>query len=264
MAITDSNSFDLMIATAVAMGLNKTTYSTKGTGAYHSLWKTAGSGGVGVNPPTGVGAICDKNTAGALPLLSVTSPTKLYLSNLSVASGSVGVLFLFDRLWANSGLSGISTITQPVNAPALPRVTTGEGLLLFVEIYTATGTAAQTLTVTYTNSDGVAGRTATASLIATPVAGQIIPIFLPDKGLSLTAPIQSVILSGTTGAQGDFGLTIVKQVSALPLFANSLSSLGSYDLPTLELDPNTCLSLNTLSSSTTMLPISGTYSLGRG
>jgi hypothetical protein len=264
MAITDSSSFDLMVATAVTMGLNKNNFTSKGAASYHSLWKVAGSGGAGGNPPVGAGAICDKNTLGALPLLSVSGQIKLYLANLGLSSTNSGTCFIGDRLWANSGLSGISTIAQPINAPALPRATSGEGLLLCVEIYTATGSTAQNLTVTYTASDGTTGRTATTSLIASPVAGQIIPLFLPDRGLSLINPIQSVILAGSTLTQGDFGLTIIKPVAALPLITNIFNSMGVYDLPVIELDQNACLFPYYLCSTASMGNTIGSISLGRG
>lgn len=266
MAITDSDSFDAAIARAVKTGLLKNGFTARSLGAYHSLWKVGGSVSSAFNPPTGAGSVPDRNTAGALFLPTPTGLEKLYLTYLSAVSGNGGTLFLGDRLWANSGLNGTLTTAQAINGGALSRVTSGVGLQMFLEVYTATGTTGATATVSYTNSDGVAGRTSAVALGTSMVVGQFVPFPLQvgDKGLSITNPIQSLTLSVSTGTAGDFGMTIVKPICEMPMAANNLQSAGPYDLPIVELDPNTCLFPYAQCGVASMALINGSYAAGVG
>lgn len=110
---------------------------------------------------------------------SDASPGSNWLAQLSFTSTVALSLQFIDILWINSG-NVVTTITaQTVNSVALPardRLGTADGtdVQIGILVTTATTNAAQitNMTVSYTNSNGVAGRTATMPAFnATAVIG---------------------------------------------------------------------------------------------
>lgn len=133
--------------------------------------------------------------------------------------GAAGILFL-DRLSHQGGLSGTSVATQTTNLPtaALTRYTSGVGVMAFVEIYTTVGTTASTLSCSYTNSAGTAGRTSPALQFGGTgdrTLRTIIPIPLQVGDVGVKS-VESVTLSISTGTVGDFGITLAKPLFAIP------------------------------------------------
>jgi hypothetical protein len=230
---------DQLVAALAGRGIipiNKVSATTKAAGSFHSLWKTAGFPAAGANPATGAGEIPTKSTLGALYFADPGGTNDLYIGTLTLQSATVGTFILYDRLWANSGLSGTVTTAQSFTMPALTRHADGIGVEAFLEIYTATGSTAVTATISYTNTDDVAGRSGTASIVASPVAGQMFPFQLAagDKGIK---SIQSVTLSATTGTAGSFGLTLVKRKCSIAVTAANVGSTQdaiALGLPTLQ------------------------------
>lgn len=75
-------------------------------------------------------------------------------------------VIIADRLWHNGGISITSTSPQSIASPTWPArddngSTNGRGVYLGVEVSSSCGAATPTITVSYTNSDGTSGRTAT-------------------------------------------------------------------------------------------------------
>ena len=117
-------------------------------------------------------------------------------------------------MWSCSGFSGIVATAQAVTSfPTLTRPdANGTGLEIWIECYTATGATAANITVQYTNSDGVAGRSTvpTAHIPSMPANRMYrVPLQAGDTGVK---SIQSVTLSGTTGA-GSFGVTLLRKIA---------------------------------------------------
>jgi hypothetical protein len=76
-----------------------------------------------------------------------------------------GQAMLLDRLWHNQITSVTSTSLQAITSPTWPArdvngSTDGDGVYIFLELSAAVGASAPALTLTYTNSAGVSGRTA--------------------------------------------------------------------------------------------------------
>ena len=172
-----------------------------------------------------------------------------------------GGLILVDLLNVSGGLSGTVTTAQTTNLPtaALTRHTTGEGVMAGIVIYTLVGTTATTVTISYTNSAGVSGRTSTATSFGATgfrEVGILIPIPL-QAGDTGVESIESVTVTATTGTAGNFGVCMFKPLAmvslesatgAMPLDAVSTGCIiGSLA----EIDPDACLAISLFSATTT-------------
>lgn len=137
-----------------------------------SMWLEAGMPGAGSIPETGAGQIYNSSSPGAMLIPSLSIGSYLFL----VYSHVHGINYpnnyynarciLIDRLVATSGLVSNSASLQTVNTVSLPRYTDGEGVWAALEWYAEPvyGTNALTdVTLNYTNSQGVSGRTSVTS-----------------------------------------------------------------------------------------------------
>lgn len=173
-------------------------------GRHQSSWYLAGYPAAATAPTPGLaGAALTSPVTGQIPIPPASN--QLYLQNLrfKVSVGATAVNFLCDRLWHNSGITITSTADQTVNSVAWPArdengSTNGEGVFIGVEVSGATGAGTPTITISYTNQAGTAGRTATniPATIASIAAGSFIPIGL-QAGDTGVRSVQSVTLSAT-------------------------------------------------------------------
>ena len=138
-----------------------------------------------------------------------------YLAQSALTFATAGSLWFYDRVWSCSGFSGIVATAQAVTSfPVLTRPdVNGTGLEIWIECYTATGSTASSITVQYTNSDSVAGRStvSTAHIVSMPANRMYrVPLQSGDTGVK---SIQSITLSGTTGTAGSFGVTLMRKIA---------------------------------------------------
>lgn len=239
---------------------SKANATTKGAAFYHSLWKLAGYPSAGANPGSANGAIPTNATLGAVPFVNPPSG-KTYLTGVSINAGATGTLILYDRIWANSTLSGTVTTTQIFTSPTLTR---GPGFLMFIEMYTAIGSSAITVTVSYTDVVNGAGRTSNPDFSFSAVTGQLYecPLAAGDSGVTAVA---SVLLSATTGNTGDFGVTLARPIVHIPIRqAGRLLKLDAIDLGMPEIPDNTCLSAMLLCTGATGGRFEGSITLAQG
>lgn len=240
------------LATARRMRFRKDTATSKGNGFWHSLWKTAGLPAAGATPATGNGAIPTDATTGAQAFANPTAGAKTYLEKLVAVATQIGIVQFYDRLWANSGLSGTSVALQSFTQPALTRHTDGEGNEIWLEVYTAFGATATTFTVKYTNQDGTAAQTATLAYAdGAPVAGQMIGPFPLASGDTGVRKIESVQLSGSTLTAGDFGCVLLHPHAAAAIdVAGKPAQLDVLQTGHQEIADDACLALMVLGSTT--------------
>lgn len=186
-------------------------------GYWYCTAKDAGYPGAWVPGTPGVnGRVTDGTTAadyGCIPIANASTGAN-YLTELLLASSVNHAHVFFDVLWVNSGLVVTTTTAQAITTPTLPArdvngSTNGEGCMIGLYFSAASTMAAVSAawTCSYTNSDGVAGRTATLTAVvgsqapATPVVGTIVWFNLAagDKGVrsiqSVTWPTS--LLTGT-------------------------------------------------------------------
>lgn len=206
---------------------NKATFI--GTGVnWSSAWIGNGFFGRGTEAgaiPTS-SAATDRSTAGAIAQTnpSVADSLRVWLKSSVTGVNSTAApmaIMLVDRLVHSGGLSGIVTGAQSTNLPtaALTRYTTGVGVMAALEIYTAVGTSASTITVTYTDDAGNTGQVSPAfNFGASPWREQQrflpVPLLQGDKGVRAVA---SVNLAGSTTTAGNFGVTLYKPLLVTPI-----------------------------------------------
>lgn len=186
-------------------------------GRIQSLWRYNKSNGAnGAVPPVLASAVAPTNTT--IGALSVDNPgvgRQRWITGFEGAMNAIGALILYDRLMHCSGASGIVTTQQAVTGGAVTRYNTAGtagGNQIFLEIYTAIGGTATTITASYTNENGVAGRTTKAVAFGGTGLNHVtcmIPLPLQDGDRGVLS-VQSVTVLATTGTAGDFGITIAR------------------------------------------------------
>lgn len=177
---------------------------TLGQGRPYTPFYLAGIPGAATAPTPGISGAALTSYAGQIPWSNPTGANLSYLCRFGGASsGSGGTLLLCDRLWHNSGISVTSTAAQTVNSVTFPArdnngTTNGDGVIVGLEVSTATGAGTPTITVGYTSSSNTSGRTGTNAVAsaATSAIGSFYPISLQADDLGVRS-IQSVTLSAT-------------------------------------------------------------------
>lgn len=269
----------MKVATAEVSGISGRTFEySKGATAidtigYHYLANKdngfPGAWSVGTPGVNGVVTACDvvgtAGTGGALslgaPLLPDPASGSYYLTRFGLNAAVANTYQLLDILWYDTGLSPTTTTAQAIVTPAFPArdrngSANGEGLKIALYALTALGNAAAiaNTTVSYTNSDGTAGRTATFSALvgrqapATPVIGTWMPFELAagDRGVRAIA---SITLA-TTYTSGTMMLVVYRPIAneGVPVANFPSGSLVARPMlnPGIRIYNDTCFAVATL------------------
>lgn len=197
-------------------------YCTSKDAGYPGAWAP---GTPGVN-----GRVTDGTQSADYGSIPVKNPAVggNFLTEIQWAASVNHTHLLFDVLWVNSGLSVTSTSTaQAITTPTLPArdvngTTNGEGCMIGILFSAASTLAAVNAlsTVSYTNSKGVSGRTATMTAVqgsqlpATPVIGTIAWYNLAagDTGVK---SIQSFNIGATSWLTGTIHLFIARDIATM-------------------------------------------------
>jgi len=199
-------------------------------GRPYTPFYAAGIPGAAVAPTPGISGVALTSYAGQIPFTNPTAGASSYLARfVGLSSAQTGQLILCDRLWHNSGINVTLTTAQTINSVAFPArdqngSTNGAGVLLGLEVSSATGAGTPTITVGYTNSAGTGSRTG-QNIIATnstSAAGTFYPIGLQQSDDGVQS-IQSVALSATW-TSGTVHLVAYRILSILPCGAAGISS----------------------------------------
>jgi hypothetical protein len=169
----------------------------------------------GATPPSGSGGVCDDTTTGAFVIPAESTARRLVgmSGHVMISSGVPGWMMLVDRLVATSGLVTTVTTAQTVNSVALSRYTSGDGVWMCLECYTGITYPASSTTVSYTNEQGVSGRTSVMGAAFPDYGpGSIFPLRLQagDRGVR---SVQTVTLSASNASTNNFGVTLFKPLS---------------------------------------------------
>lgn len=214
MAIANYNTYRSKLAVPTQV-LHSTKVSVSlSPGKMHSLWPVTPDAGV----VPSVATAPTNTTAGSLGQRNATGIQRI--AHVTGSLGSSGYMMLCDRLSHQGGLSGIVTTEQTTNLPTAPltRYTSGNGVMMALEMYVAVGTTATTVTVSYTNSNGVAGRISEPMVFGGTGFREInrlliVPLQEGDTGVR---SVESVTVPATTGTAGNFGVTLFKPLMAMP------------------------------------------------
>ena len=244
----------------------KSSQTTEGAGTWHSSWKLTGFPTAGSNPGSLAGAVPDNTTAGAFPLtFSGTSYVLEFQATNLANNGST--LILYDRLWANSTMSGtVTTDTTLGSVPALTRPdANGADVEMWGCIYTAIGATGATLTVKYTNQAGTTGQTATYVHPANAESvGQMFPIQLQAGDTGVRVPT-SYSWSISTGTAGDFGIILLRRTCSIPVAINNYPVvLDAFRMGIPRIDTNACLSFMRYCAGTSTGNDHGRLIIGQG
>ncbi|MET0701716.1 MAG: hypothetical protein ABWY93_18855 [Mycobacterium sp.] len=224
MAITGRDQF---IAAMSATAYTGTFYKTLGTSAPVlrpiSAWTQPGlqPGAPGVAPSTA--ATCDASTVGALPVPGVQSAgNTLYLSGMSLFTpySIAAVIGLYDRVAHAGGFVTTTTTAQPVALSAPARCAGYAGVQAYTETLTASG-AMNAMTITYTNSAGVSGRTGTLPAgAALDSAFSATPFQLADGDVGISSVQSLSMVTASATPAGNFALVLARP---LHVFASRTS-----------------------------------------
>jgi hypothetical protein len=212
---------------AIACNIHKT--NTVG-GVTASSWvSTATAAGNPPAPPgSGSAAIPGGTVTGAIPqkgsgTINFPNPkinenpyiVEASIANsLGIASGDNGMIhMLYDKLWHTTiaPFNALGTITVS-GAPSYSDRVGGDfsGTLIILESTGTTSATATTITVTYTNQDGVTGRTAMVSpSLATTQTGKWIILGLQEDDTGVQA-IETIVIGGTVPTNGGMNVAVVK------------------------------------------------------
>lgn len=206
----------------------KTTFTGKVVGGYHSAFYIAGRPGAAAASTAGVAGEALTSYAGQVPFPAAVGGQNVYLARFEASNTSgVGGVTLCDRLWQNSGLSVTATTAQTVGSVAWPArdldgATAGRGVQIALEVTATMGSGAPLITLSYTNSAGVSGRTATASPSTTSQVGTWVnfPLAAGDVGVR---SVESLTLSATM-TSGAFSLVAYRPVTTIACIANNIAT----------------------------------------
>lgn len=222
MAITTLDG--LLAALQPSVGFYKVAATAKAANLIHSTMYVAGMPGTGTVSSAGAAgeALSSSSTPvdGQVPFPAAVGGKSVYLARLEVSAGAnIGTVFLYDRLWQNSGLSVTSTSSQTVSSVTLPArdvnaSTNGVGVYLGMEVTTTLGAGTPTLTVTYTNAAGTGSRSGTIGPISTTSnAGTFYPMTM-QAGDTGVRSVQSIISSATM-TSGAYSLVMYRQLAGI-------------------------------------------------
>lgn len=231
-------------------------YCTSKDAGFPGAWSP---GTPGIN-----GRVTDGTTSGDFGSIPIKNPAtgSNYLTELTMGASVNHSHLFFDVLWVNSGIVVTTTTAQSITTPTLPArdvngTTNGEGCMIAMLTTTANTNAAviSNSTVSYTNSDGTSGRTATLTAIAgsqipaTPVVGTIVWFNLQagDRGVR---SIESITLGTSLGA-GAVSLMICRDLANIGTSLVNVQFTRKFSEPGVRLYNGTCMLHCVLASATT-------------
>ena len=241
-------------------------YCTSKDGGFPGAWSP---GTPGVNGRATDGTQTADN--GCIPIANPATGSNFLTELIMQANVNHSHLF-FDCLWVNSGVVVTTTTAQTLTTPTLPARdinggTAGEGCMIAMLTTTANTNAAAitNATISYTNSKGVAGRTARLTAIAgsqitiSPVIGTI-TWFNLDAGDTGVSSIQSVTL-GTSLVAGAVSFMICRDIASIGTTIANVAAQKVLGAPGTRLYNGTCMLHCYLASATTATFCNGELSV---
>jgi hypothetical protein len=229
------SSMDTLVAamtasTAQQLAYTKISVASEGAGTFFDLFYTSGSPGGAAAPAAASagGTSYSNGSSGSLVFTAAGGGQSTYLAGMSVSCTVAASHYLTDRLWACSGLSTVNGATTAVTGmTSITRYSGGVGAeIWYVCLSTPSAQTNSTMTVSYTNSSGVAGRTATITLSSgspPPTAGQCYPAQLQAGDVGVQS-VQSVTNSSLSFTGGTHGLLVARRLLSMP---GSASTAGT-------------------------------------
>ena len=252
--------------TGSSRALFKVGTAIEAAGQYYCFAKDNGAPGAWLPGTPGInGRNTDGTTAADLGCITVGNPSSgaWYIRDFNIAASQVGQFILADVLWVNTGLVVTTTTAQAITQPTLPLrdnsgSSNGHGIGAGLLVTTATTNAAviNNITLQYTNSNGVAGRTGTMSYPATAVICTFVPFQLAQGDIGVRS-IQSIKL-GTTLTAGAISLIAFNFLATVPVTVANIGSIAFQRKLDLKLQNGHCLLPFWIASTTAAVNLTGT------
>ena len=210
---------------------------------YTTLWDSGGIPVAGAYGGAAYTAVqCTSATTGAFALTNATSPRNLFATGAtgwSVTSASTGTILVLDRLLQYDGINHATVgTTAMTNGVALPRYTTGAGVMAFLEVTTGLNATAHTVQLTYTDQSGASGNvttaitpTASSAVRRVPYTGLYFPLASGDTGIR---SVQNVIVASGGAPTGTSSVILAKPICEIPI--PDVGVCGKYDALLEEID----------------------------
>lgn len=208
--------------------IEKASIANAVAGQFYSLWRATGQPGQGAIPTTV--AVCNNTTIGTMNFTQQTAPATSYLGYSQVSAANTGVVVeIHDRLAHMGGLNGTLTTAQTVdldlNALSSDNIVARRGdveysdVQWWLEVYTDMGATASNATINVTYNDGTSGDLTAVAVGGTLRASRLISLngLIPAaKSGFFIRDINTVTLSASTAAAGNFGFTATRLRATLP------------------------------------------------
>ena len=268
---------DALANNSTRIVIDKASIANAAVGQYHSLWRATGQPGQGAIPTAA--ANCNQSTVGGMKFSQQTAPAKSYLAYLeAVSSTSASTMEVHDRLRHMGGLNGTLTTAQAAgidfNGVTADNMAERIGdanysdIQWWLEWYTDTGATVVTATVAVTYSDGTTGNLTGVSLAATRRASFMQPLngLIPAAAAGkFIRAVNTVTLSASTGAAGNFGVTATRLRGTLFMpIANAKFSADWANLPINTIPNSACPFIAMLASTTTTGTLRGGGKIAHG
>lgn len=202
---------DLAIAGRQTIYFVKGTYSNINSG-WKQTWNLAGlpAASGSLSPGNTANGISPTNALAGYPKLPI-APCQILVTSVELTGINAGDVCIIDRLFHCGAYAFNAATTLTAQPSYASRVTGGDytGLQIWYEQVTA-ATGVQTVVVTYTNQDGVTGRTCPtfAATNNNAVAGMaLIGLQSGDSGVQA---IESV--TGTIASAGTFNISVGRRI----------------------------------------------------
>lgn len=192
----------------------------------HTMWKANGIPTAGTDATTGAanGRVLTSSSTGAIPYNNATSGRTMYTlgAGALALTNITGTLILIDRISdvnLNYATIGTTTIT---GLDASSRMSS-RGAKLWIEVTTALGASAASITVNYTNQSGTPGRSCVVTGTSGAAIGRSINGHIWQNLQAGDTGIQSVqSYSITSGNTGTMNICLVEPVCYIPLYASPM------------------------------------------
>jgi hypothetical protein len=239
------------IITSKPYSIFKAGGSSEGAGIIHSLALAIGMpSSWSVGTPGLAGRATNGTNVSDRGCLLVTNATTgaNYITALSATANTACTPQLVDFLWVNTGIVVTTTTAQTINSVAFPArdvnlSTAGLGVNIAILVTAGTTNSANisNITMSYTNSDGVAGRAANIAIYPlTAIAGTLIPFQLQGADTGVQS-IQTITI-GTSLLTGSISLVAYRLYAQVPGFVtNSGGQIESKSGFNIRLPDNVCL-----------------------
>jgi hypothetical protein len=190
-----------------------------------------------------------------------------YLKRFCAGGSVVGVMWLIDRLWQNSGLSVTSTSPQGITAATLPArdiagSTNGDGVMAAIEWSATGGAGTPTVTLTYDDQSGNPSATGTFTGVTTPPVGTFEIFTLAGGDTGIREPTSFV--QSATRTSGTMHLVLFRVLAQIECSVANVATAVDFLSNGVRLYDGTVPQIVWFPSATTATSMFGEYSETHG